>query len=123
MRGGLQPYSERERQHQCVLARLPGVLVIALPQANLTKAQSPVEAHCGSVVAAHLEEETLRPGPLGGVHERTREPTGNAVPAMPLMHAEREKLCLIGRQLPHDEADGLRRGRNARQERGRPGMR
>jgi hypothetical protein len=120
--GGLQPPSKRERQHERVVPPLPGVLVIALAKADLTKPQPPVEGHCGGVVATHLKDEALRPSPFGGARELGDEPAGNAVAAVPLMDAQREKLDLIGSEPPEDETNGLRRARNARQEGNRAGV-
>ena len=117
MRGGLPPQSEPERQHERVVP-LP-VLVIALAKSDLTKPEPPVEGNGRGVVAAHLEEEALCSTALGGVREGRDEPAGNTMAAVSLMHAEREKLCLIGSEPPEDEADRLRRGRDARQKRGR----
>ena len=116
------PPSQCERQHERVVAPLPGVLVIASAKADLTKPQPPVEGHCGGVVAAHLKKEAIRPGRLGGVGERGDEPAGNAMAAVSLMHAEREKLGLIGGEPTEDEANGLRRACNARQKCDRAGV-
>jgi len=121
MRAGTR--SKRERQHARVVPPLPGVLVIALAKADLTKALSLVEGHSGSVMAAHLKKKALCPGPLGGVRQGDNEPAGNALPAMSLTHAEREDLGLVGGELPEDEAGGLRWGCHARQERVGAGMR
>src|SRR5262252_9528831 len=113
MRGGLPPQSKPECQHECVVPPLP-VLVIAVANADLTKAEPPVEGHCGGVIAAHLEEEAPGSAALGGLHEGRHEPAGNAMAAMSFMHAERQQLCLIGGEPPEDEPDRLRRGRDAR---------
>src|SRR5262245_40171980 len=118
MRVGSASISERERQHKGVV-RVLGMLVIALAKANRREAEPTVEGRCGGIVAAHFKDEALRPSPRGGVRERPNEPAGDATAPVSLMHAEREKLCLIGGELPKDEADGLWRGCHARQERDR----
>src|SRR5262245_51895194 len=114
--------SKRERQHQRIVPPLPGMLVIALAKADLTKAEPLVEGQSGGVVAAHLKQKALCPSLLGGVPQRQDEPAGNPLPALSLAHAEGEDLRLVGGEPPEDEADGLGWGCHPRQERLSAGM-